>query len=41
MVPIIQFWLILLHIYKKSQNIQKRAFFSEHVHLAPPHVNNF
>ena len=31
MVPIIQFWIILSHIYKMSQNLQKLAFFNEHV----------
>ena len=31
MVPIIQFWIILEHMYKKSQNLQ--AFFNEHVHM--------
>ena len=31
MLPIIQFWVILQHMYKMSQKLQKLAFFNEHV----------
>ena len=31
MVPIIQFLIILQHMYKISQNLKKLAFFNEHV----------
>ena len=33
MVPITQFWIILQHMYKMSQNLEKLAFFNEHVHI--------
>ena len=33
MVPIIQFWIILQQMYKMSQNLQKLAFFNEHVQI--------
>ena len=31
MVPVIQFWIILEHIYKMSQNLKRFAFFNEHI----------
>ena len=33
MVSIIQFWIILQQMYKMSQNLQKLAFFNEHVQI--------
>ena len=31
MVPVIQFWIILEHIYKMSQNLKKLEFFNQRI----------